>query len=68
MKPGVSVASPSWITVAPAGTFELGEVVDVTDAGVEPVVLVVPFCCVVKVAPLGVDPVDGVMPVDGVIP
>ena len=32
------------VAAAPAGTLELGFVVDVADAGVLPIVLVVPFC------------------------
>ena len=56
------------VAVAPAGTLEFWFVVDVAEAGVLPMVLVVPFCCVAGVAVLGVEPGVGVMPGDGVMP
>jgi len=52
------------VDVAPAGTFEFGLVVEVAEAGVEPVVVVaVPFCCVVEVAEAG-----GAVVVCGIVP
>ena len=43
LAPFVAPAVPV-VEVAPAGTFEFGFVVDVAEAGVVPVVFVVPFC------------------------
>lgn len=56
------------VATAPAGTFEFGFVVDVAEAGVFPMVLVVPFCCVAEVAEPGAALGFGLIPWLGVMP